>query len=332
MKQTLIAMDYIHSKCKIIHTDLKPENVLLELPFDFYTSNDYTWSEQYGFFKNRASAASTSKATSTTSTLDNSKDVQLSDESDFSDSDSDTENNSRDKRNSNNKNSENKKNNNNENNSNNENKNNENEQQQDSNISGEFKFENGTSYKSKINNELFNENHYPKAQLVDLGNGCWTDKHFTDDIQTRQYRAPEAIVKAKWGTPVDIWSAACMAFELATGDHLFKPKSGKGFDKSDDHLALMIELLGKPPKFIFANGEESKNYFNHRGELRKIPHLSEQWPLFNVLVEKYKFSSKEAKEFESFLLPMLNYLPDKRATAKDCLQHPWLTSVPPFIN
>lgn len=30
-----------------------------------------------------------------------------------------------------------------------------------------------------------------QARLVDFGNACWTDRHFTDDIQTRQYRSPE---------------------------------------------------------------------------------------------------------------------------------------------
>lgn len=30
-----------------------------------------------------------------------------------------------------------------------------------------------------------------ESKIVDFGNGCWTDKHFTDDIQTRQYRCPE---------------------------------------------------------------------------------------------------------------------------------------------
>lgn len=29
------------------------------------------------------------------------------------------------------------------------------------------------------------------CKIVDFGNACWTYKHFTDDIQTRQYRAPE---------------------------------------------------------------------------------------------------------------------------------------------
>ena len=28
-------------------------------------------------------------------------------------------------------------------------------------------------------------------KVADLGNACWVDRHFTDDIQTRQYRSPE---------------------------------------------------------------------------------------------------------------------------------------------
>ncbi len=29
---------------------------------------------------------------------------------------------------------------------------------------------------------------------------------------------------------------------------MFEPRSGDNFSKSDDHLAQMVELLGKPPK------------------------------------------------------------------------------------
>lgn len=48
-------------------------------------------------------------------------------------------------------------------------------------------------------------------QISDLGNATPVDKHFTEDIQTRQYRAPEAIIRrSDWGFAVDIWSVACM--------------------------------------------------------------------------------------------------------------------------
>jgi serine/threonine protein kinase len=47
-------------------------------------------------------------------------------------------------------------------------------------------------------------------KIADLGNACWVDHHFTEDIQTRQYRSPEVIIGAKWGPEADIWSFACM--------------------------------------------------------------------------------------------------------------------------
>jgi serine/threonine protein kinase len=48
-------------------------------------------------------------------------------------------------------------------------------------------------------------------KIADLGNATPSKKHFTEDIQTRQYRSPEAIIGRKdWGTRADIWSVACL--------------------------------------------------------------------------------------------------------------------------
>ena len=75
------------------------------------------------------------------------------------------------------------------------------------------------------------------VKIADLGNACWVGHHFTNDIQTRQYRSPEVILGAKWGASTDVWSMAAMVrmfldcitsttsvansiqtFELITGD------------------------------------------------------------------------------------------------------------------
>ncbi|KAF8998297.1 hypothetical protein BDQ17DRAFT_1411141 [Cyathus striatus] len=48
------------------------------------------------------------------------------------------------------------------------------------------------------------------VKIADLGNATWIEHHFTDDIQTRQYRCPEVILGAKWGPSADIWSVACV--------------------------------------------------------------------------------------------------------------------------
>jgi len=100
------------------------------------------------------------------------------------------------------------------------------------------------------------------VKIADLGNATWTDHHFTDDIQTRQYRCPEVILGAKWGTSADIWSAACLIFELLTGgDYLFDPASGSRYSKDDDHIAQIIELVGEFPKNIAFAGKYSSEFF-----------------------------------------------------------------------
>lgn len=76
-----------------------------------------------------------------------------------------------------------------------------------------------------------------RCKVVDFGNACWVDKQFMEEIQTRQYRAPEVVIQAGYSFPVDLWSFACIAFELATGDMLFTPKSGQGF--SDDEVSRL---------------------------------------------------------------------------------------------
>ncbi|KAE8583427.1 hypothetical protein XENTR_v10020509 [Xenopus tropicalis] len=164
-----------------------------------------------------------------------------------------------------------------------------------------------------------------QVKIADLGNACWVHKHFTEDIQTRQYRALEVLIGAGYGTPADIWSTACMAFELATGDYLFEPHSGEDYTRDEDHIAHIIELLGDIPPHFALSGRYSREYFSRRGELRHIQNLK-HWGLFDVLVEKYEWSLEEATQFTDFLMPMLEFLPEKRATASQCLQHPWLNS------
>ena len=162
-----------------------------------------------------------------------------------------------------------------------------------------------------------------KVKIADLGNACWIHHHFTEDIQTRQYRCLEVILGAGYSAPADIWSTACMAFELATGDYLFEPHSGHDYTRDEDHLAHIIELLGEIPRHIALAGTYSKDYFNRRGQLRSIISFK-PWGLYEVLTDKYKWEPQIAQEFTDFLRPMLEYDPEKRAKASDCLAHPFL--------
>eukprot|EP00183_Erythrolobus_madagascarensis_P003223 CAMPEP_0185850968 /NCGR_PEP_ID=MMETSP1354-20130828/4888_1 /TAXON_ID=708628 /ORGANISM="Erythrolobus madagascarensis, Strain CCMP3276" /LENGTH=804 /DNA_ID=CAMNT_0028551701 /DNA_START=551 /DNA_END=2965 /DNA_ORIENTATION=- len=162
------------------------------------------------------------------------------------------------------------------------------------------------------------------VKIVDFGNACWGDNHFTDDIQTRQYRSPEVILGAGYDHTADIWSVGCLLFEVATGDFLFEPHSGKDYHRDEDHLALMMELLGPMPRKFALSGNMSNKFFTRSGELRHITRLN-FWSIRDVLLEKYRFTAAEADSFASFLHLMLVYEPSRRADAAECLRHPWVS-------
>lgn len=163
-------------------------------------------------------------------------------------------------------------------------------------------------------------------KIADLGNATPSRKHYTEEIQTRQYRSPEAIVgRSDWGCEVDVWSLACVVFELLTAEYLFEPQSqGALFSKDDDHLAQIIELLGPIPPHVKNGGRYSRELFDHyTGDLRYIKHLK-PWPLRRVMVEKYLFEEKEAEGLCKFLERMLCLDPKKRASAAEMVGHEWL--------
>ncbi|KAF7320019.1 hypothetical protein MKEN_00785900 [Mycena kentingensis (nom. inval.)] len=159
-------------------------------------------------------------------------------------------------------------------------------------------------------------------KIADLGNATPSKKHFTEDIQTRQYRCPEAIIGRKdWGTRVDVWSVACLVFELLTAEFLFDPQGQADlFTKDDDHMAQIIELLGDFPLEIKMGGKYSAELFDSTGSLRYIKTLK-PWPLKRVMTEKYLWSKADADLLCTFLQPMLAIDPRNRADAKDMLDH-----------
>lgn len=113
----------------------------------------------------------------------------------------------------------------------------------------------------------------------------------------------------------DIWSLACMLFELVTGDYLFNPKKGKTYKKDDDHIALIIELIGecKDEKWC-ESCDGFYDFFGKNGKLKRIKELK-FWPLRNVLIEKYRVKPPEAEALASFLMRMLKWNPTDRASA-----------------
>ncbi|KAN0065032.1 serine/threonine protein kinase, CMGC [Thecaphora frezii] len=165
-----------------------------------------------------------------------------------------------------------------------------------------------------------------KVKITDLSNSCWTDHHFTNDIQTRQYWCPKVILGTKWGPSTDVWSTSCMFFELLTGNYLFDLAAGTKYNKDNNHIAQIIELLSNFPKGLAFASKYSTDIFNHCWELQHI-HKLWFWPLISVLQEKYLMLYNKANMLSSFLLPMLRLHPEKQASAHNLLIHPYLEGI-----
>ncbi|KAJ5073682.1 hypothetical protein M0811_08519 [Anaeramoeba ignava] len=163
-----------------------------------------------------------------------------------------------------------------------------------------------------------------KCKIIDFGNACWVDKHFAPNIQTRQYRSPEVILGYEYTESADTWSLGCMIFELLTGDFLFNPKKREYCSKDEEHLALIMELIGDIPKELALGGPKSEKFFNSNGKLKNISRIY-YLPLKDILVSKYHFTPQDSDQICSFLLPMLSYDYQNRISPAECLKNLWLS-------
>ena len=157
--------------------------------------------------------------------------------------------------------------------------------------------------------------------------------------KTTHYRSPEIIVHAvnAVSCPTDVWSAACIIFELYTnGDILFNPRHSKNLCSSlssvdseysyhinYEHLALVQELLGPFPRKTF--GKRHRGYFNAKGVLKNNPQLN-LTTLHHVITEEIGLEEPVATQLVEFLQPMLRYRPDRRITAEQALVQPFLVT------
>ncbi|GMS87040.1 hypothetical protein PENTCL1PPCAC_9215 [Pristionchus entomophagus] len=167
-----------------------------------------------------------------------------------------------------------------------------------------------------------------KVKIADLGNACWTHHHFADAIQTKEYRSPEVLVGLEYGTGADIWSTACMAFEVAMGGYLFEPVEAPNHSSEADHLAKITRMLGPILPEVYKEGAHWDEFFNEEGKLLHDSNINPRsWPLMMELLRK-QWNRVDVEQFCAFLEPMLEIDQDNRGTAAQCLQEDWLLHPP----
>ena len=146
---------------------------------------------------------------------------------------------------------------------------------------------------------------------------------FISSKQKEQYLSPEIIFGLDYDETIDIWALACIIFELATGDSLFKVKRDANFSLNENHILKFIEILGYIPKQIIMKIKNPKIYFDMLEKFNKFKTIKKT-SIKNILIEKYNFKSNEAQALHDFLTKMLEYFPNKRPSARNLLSHQWL--------
>ncbi|CAF0895719.1 unnamed protein product [Rotaria sordida] len=114
----------------------------------------------------------------------------------------------------------------------------------------------------KPENILLKQQGRSGIKVIDFGSSCFEHQRVYTYIQSRFYRAPEIILGAKYGLPIDMWSLGCILSELLTGMPLFP-----GEDEADQ-LSCVIELIGMPSQKVLDASKRARNFVSSKGHPR----------------------------------------------------------------
>ncbi|XP_074382703.1 uncharacterized protein LOC141724445 isoform X1 [Apium graveolens] len=173
----------------------------------------------------------------------------------------------------------------------------------------------------KPENILIKNHQRCEIKVIDLGSSCFLTDNLSLHVQSRSYRAPEVILGNSYNHKIDIWSLGCILAELYSGRVLFP------YDAITRLLARMICLLGPFDVEMLETGLETDKYFTKDYDLY---HINEETNQLECIIPEESTLEHHLQisdvQFGNFLRDLLEINPLKRLTAREALQHPWLSS------
>ncbi|XP_030534633.1 putative dual specificity tyrosine-phosphorylation-regulated kinase 3 homolog isoform X3 [Rhodamnia argentea] len=172
----------------------------------------------------------------------------------------------------------------------------------------------------KPENILIKSYRRSEIKVIDLGSSCFKSDNLCLYVQSRSYRAPEVILGLPYDQKIDIWSLGCILAELCSGEVLF-PNDGIVMI-----LARMIGMLGPIDQEMLEQGQETPKYFTEEYDLYYINEETNQ--LEYIIPEESSLEGHVQVSdtgFLDFLRNLLEIDPNRRPSASEALEHPWLS-------
>lgn len=157
-------------------------------------------------------------------------------------------------------------------------------------------------------------------------------------LVSRFYRAPEIIMGLPYGHGIDMWSAACTIYEMATGRILFTGNS------NNQMLKCFMDVKGRFPKRMIKQGKFKDQHFNYNNNFLlhkkdeatgrdKVVEISNVVATRSLNDELKKHSVKDCESSQNndkitlllkdLLEKMLTLDHHQRPAVSDCLRNPF---------
>lgn len=163
-------------------------------------------------------------------------------------------------------------------------------------------------------------------KIIDFGNAESIDKRTQDEIMIRNYRPPENIMNEYYDEKADVWSVGCIIYELFTGDYLFDvDKNQKTIEKDREHLHQMYEILGKIPRNMALDCDFTEDLFDNKGRILKHKNC-EYTSLKEILISDFDYCEEDALNIDIFLRKVLAYDLKERYSALDAANDLWINN------
>lgn len=166
------------------------------------------------------------------------------------------------------------------------------------------------------------------CKIIDLGNAELLEDFEPEQIQLRCYRAPENVLFDFYNTKADIWTMGCMLFENITGEFLFEIDNDlytEPIEKDIELLVQMYNIFGEIPIEDTYKSPYKDDLFCENSNKLKGVNMDRLEPTpLKEIIKDLELVETEKELLLDLFRKLFCYRQEERIEAGEVLNHPWL--------